>query len=226
LVELIQVCFDVSYYQATLLKPIGGFVEHFVIEGGGRLNGSITPAGNKNAALPLLAATLLTEREVVLHNVPEIGDVATKQELLKSLGVQVTRRGSHSWALCAANIGDEQPNIGLARKIRTSVLLAGPLLARRGYVTLPRPGGDIIGRRRLDTHFLALESLGASIDVTPTSYVLQADRLVGADIFLDEMSVTGTEQAIMAAVLAEGTTIIRNAASEPHVQDLCHCLNT
>jgi UDP-N-acetylglucosamine 1-carboxyvinyltransferase len=200
-------------------------VERFIIEGGRRLSGSITPAGNKNAALPLLAAALLTDRELVLHNVPLIGDVLTKIALLQKLGVRVERRGEHSWALCAAAINGNNPDVMLARKIRTSVLLAGPLLARRGYVTIPRPGGDQIGPRPLDTHFLALRALGASIEITPTSYEMRADRLRGADIFLDEMSVTGTEQAILAAVLADGTTTIANAASEPHVQDVCHCLN-
>lgn len=201
-------------------------MESFTIEGGQQLSGTITPAGNKNAALPLIAATLLTDKEVVLHNVPQIGDVANKLALIEKLGARVERRGEHSWAICAAGVGDTQPEVATARKIRTSILLAGPLLARRGFVTLPRPGGDLIGRRRLDTHFLALQELGASIEVTPTAYVLRAERLRGTDIFLDEMSVTGTEQAIMAAVLAEGTTIIRNAASEPHVQDLCTMLNT
>jgi UDP-N-acetylglucosamine 1-carboxyvinyltransferase len=201
-------------------------VERFVIEGGCQLRGSITPAGNKNAALPLLAATLLTDQEVVLDNIPLIGDVANKIALLRKLGARVERRGDHGWALCAADVGDEQPDLALARSIRTSVLLAGPLLARRGHVTLPRPGGDVIGRRRLDTHFLALRGLGARIEVTPNAYVLRTDRLRGADLFLDEMSVTGTEQAIMAAVLAEGTSTICNAASEPHIQDLCHFLNT
>ena len=200
-------------------------MERFIIEGGQRLDGSITPAGNKNAALPLLAATLLTDQEVVLHNIPLIGDVANKLALLQKLGARVERRVEHSWALCAQGVGAAEPDIALARTIRTSVLLAGPLLARRGHVTLPRPGGDMIGRRRLDTHFLALRALGASIEVTPTEYVLYADRLRGADIFLDEMSVTGTEQAVLAAVLAEGATTIHNAASEPHVQDLCRCLN-
>ncbi|KAB8140858.1 UDP-N-acetylglucosamine 1-carboxyvinyltransferase [Chloroflexia bacterium SDU3-3] len=201
-------------------------MESFTIEGGQQLSGTITPAGNKNAALPLIAATLLTDKEVVLHNVPQIGDVANKLALIEKLGARVERRGEHSWAICAAGVGDTQPEVATARKIRTSILLAGPLLARRGFVTLPRPGGDLIGRRRLDTHFLALQELGASIEVTPTAYVLRAERLRGTDIFLDEMSVTGTEQAIMAAVLAEGTTVIRNAASEPHVQDLCTMLNT
>lgn len=199
-------------------------MERFIIEGGQRLAGVITPAGNKNAALPLLAAALLTDQQVVLHNLPQIGDVAIKMTLLQSLGVAIEQRADHSWSLHADNIGAAEPDTALARKIRTSILLAGPLLARRGYVTLPRPGGDMIGRRRLDTHFLALRSLGASIEVTPAEYILRADRLRGADLFLDEMSVTATEQAIMGAVLAEGTTTISNAASEPHIQELCHFL--
>jgi UDP-N-acetylglucosamine 1-carboxyvinyltransferase len=201
-------------------------VEHFVIEGGQRLSGTVTPAGNKNAALPLLAATLLTDSDITLHNLPEIGDVATKIELLRKLGARIQPQNQHSWAIRAAGVGSAEPDAALARRIRTSILLAGPLLARRGHVTLPRPGGDVIGRRRLDTHFLALRSLGASIEVTPSAYVLRADRLRGADLFLDEMSVTATEQAVMAAVLAEGDTTICNAASEPHIQDLCQFLNT
>lgn len=200
-------------------------MDRFVIEGGRTLSGSIAPAGNKNAALPLLAATLLSSGTVTLHNVPLIGDVAHKIALLQKLGATVTRLDQHTWSFCTETIGDAQPDTALARKIRTSILLAGPLLARRGYVTLPRPGGDAIGRRRLDTHFQALHELGASVEVTPSTYIIQADHLRGADILLDEMSVTGTEQAILAAVLAEGTTVLYNAASEPHVQDLCNCLN-
>lgn len=200
-------------------------MERFVIEGGHRLSGSIKPSGNKNAALPLLAATLLTNHDVVLHNIPQIGDVAAMIGLLQHLGARVERHGSHSWSICAAGVGAAEPDPTLARKIRASVLLAGPLLARRGFATIPRPGGDMIGRRRLDTHLNALRDLGASIEITPTAYLLHAERLRGADLFLDEMSVTGTEQAIMAAVLAEGDTMISNAASEPHVQDLCHFLN-
>jgi UDP-N-acetylglucosamine 1-carboxyvinyltransferase len=200
-------------------------VERFIIEGGQRLSGTVTPAGNKNAALPLLAATLLTDQTIVLHNLPQIGDVATKIALLQKLGARIQTRGDHSWAIRTAGVGDTEPDSALARKIRTSILLAGPLLARRGHVTLPRPGGDVIGRRRLDTHFLALRELGAAIEVTPSEYILRADRLRGADLFLDEMSVTATEQAVMAAVLAEGDTTICNAASEPHIQDLCHFLN-
>ena len=200
-------------------------MERFIIEGGRQLAGTVTPAGNKNAALPLLAATLLAEREVVLHNLPQIGDVGIKIALLRKLGVAIEQRAGHSWAFAAGAVGAAEPDTTMARKIRTSILLAGPLLARRGYVTLPRPGGDMIGRRRLDTHFLALRGLGATIEVTPTEYILRAQRLRGADLFLDEMSVTATEQAIMGAVLAEGTTTICNAASEPHIQDLCHFLN-
>jgi UDP-N-acetylglucosamine 1-carboxyvinyltransferase len=200
-------------------------VERFIIEGGHKLDGSITPSGNKNAALPLLAAALLTNQQLVLHNVPEIGDVRTKLTLLEQMHVGVTRLAPHSYALCASADISSDPDPVLCRKIRTSTLLAGPLLARNGYVRLSRPGGDLIGRRRLDTHFLALQALGASIEITEDSYILRADRLRGADIFLDEMSVTGTEQAVLAAVLAEGQTIIGNAASEPHVQDLCRCLS-
>jgi UDP-N-acetylglucosamine 1-carboxyvinyltransferase len=200
-------------------------VERFVIEGKHRLAGSIKPSGNKNAALPLLAAALLTEGRLVLHNLPNIGDVITKMTLLESMNVSVERLNTHSYALCAAGLKSARLDPKLCRKIRTTTLLAGPLLARQGYAELPYPGGDAIGRRRLDTHFLALRALGAKVEVTPHSYVLRANRLRGADIFLDEMSVTGTEQAVMAAVLAKGHTTICNAASEPHVQDVCRCLN-
>lgn len=200
-------------------------MDRFVIEGGHRLSGTITPSGNKNAALPLLAASLLTDEPLLLHNIPMIGDVRTKLELLETMGVQVEWLAPHSIRLCAAEIHTDEPDALLSRKIRTSVLLAGPLLARRGRARLVRPGGDLIGRRRLDTHFLALQALGATVDFTPRNYLLQTSGLRGADIFLDEMSVTGTEQAILAAVLARGHTTIANAASEPHVQDVCHCLN-
>lgn len=200
-------------------------MDHFVIEGGHRLAGSIRPAGNKNAALPLLAASLLTSEPVTLRNIPDIGDVRTKLALLAHLGVYVDRPEANVVHLRADQLVAGEPDTTLARRIRTSPLLAGPLLARRGYVTLPRPGGDAIGRRRLDTHLLALQALGVQVEVTPASYILTAKRLRGADIFLDEMSVTGTEQAIIAACVAEGHTTIANAASEPHVQDLCHFLN-
>jgi UDP-N-acetylglucosamine 1-carboxyvinyltransferase len=201
-------------------------MDRFVIEGGQRLGGSITPAGNKNAALPLLAAALLAQQPLTLRNVPDIGDVRTKLEMLALLGVVITRHDRNRLTFSATQINDSHPPALLARKIRSSMLFAGPLLARRGYVEMARPGGDAIGRRRLDTHLLVLQELGATIDVTPTTYRLRADRgLHGADLFLDEMSVTGTEQAILAAVTAAGHTTIANAASEPHVQDLCRCLN-
>lgn len=200
-------------------------MERFVIEGGHRLSGTITPSGNKNAALPLLAVSLLTSEPLVLHNVPNIGDVHTKLEMLERMGVSVERKGGHTLRLCAASLHTDEPDAALCRKIRTSTLLAGPLLARFGSARLARPGGDYIGRRRLDTHFLALQALGATVELTPQSYLLHTEGLHGADIFLDEMSVTGTEQAVITAALARGHTTIANAASEPHVQDVCRCLN-
>lgn len=201
-------------------------MERFIIEGGQQLSGTIRPVGNKNAALPLLAATLLTNEPVTLQNVPEIGDVITKRHLLAKLGCSITSTGDHTWQFHTPTLSSVEPDPDFARKIRTSILLAGPLLARRGHVKLPRPGGDAIGRRRLDTHFHALRALGAHIEITPTEYTLTCHKLYGADIFLDEMSVTGTEQAILAAVLADGQSTIANAASEPHIQDLCNCLNS
>lgn len=200
-------------------------MERFVIEGGHRLSGTIRPSGNKNAALPLLVTTLLTAEPLVLRNVPYIGDVRTKLRLLAEIGVDVVEQDHNTYTLQARQLNPEQLDFALCRRIRTSTLLAGPLLARTGYAQLPRPGGDAIGRRRLDTHFLARRALGASVEVTPKTYIFRTDGLHGADIFLDEMSVTGTEQAVLAAVLAKGHTIIGNAASEPHVQDVCNCLN-
>ena len=199
----------------------------FIIHGGVPLKGEVTPSGNKNAALPLLAACLLTEEAVVLHNVPEIQDVATMRDLIMSLGVSIERVGGHSWKVQAKGVhpADFAPEI--CQQIRASILLAGPMVARAGELKLSPPGGDVIGRRRVDTHFLALRALGAHADYHQEERVFEfsAKRLVGADILLDEASVTATENAIMAAVLAEGTTILRNAASEPHVQELCHFLN-
>lgn len=199
-------------------------MEKFVIEGNWPLTGDVTPAGNKNAALPILAATLLTGCDVTLHNVPRIGDVSTMLQLLAEYGVSVRDEGS-TLHLCAANARFAQPRAELFQQIRGSMLLAGPLLARFGKAVLPLPGGDRIGRRRVDTHLLALEALGTQVSFNHYDFTMHTDGLRGADIFLDEMSVTGTENAVMAAVLARGTTIIRNAASEPHVQDLCHMLN-
>ncbi len=199
-------------------------MEELVIEGGVPLRGTLTPSGNKNAALPALAACLLTDEPITLHNLPDIQDVHTMLELLADIGVQVERLDTHSWRLHAREIRLPPLAREKFRRIRGSILLAGPLLARLGWVEIPPPGGDVIGRRRVDTHFLAFQELGAEVDVNDL-FRLNARRLRGADILLDEASVTGTENAVMAAVLAKGTTILRNAASEPHVQDLCHMLN-
>ena len=198
-------------------------MEKFVIEGNYPLVGDVTPAGNKNAALPVLAAILLTEAEVRLHNVPQIGDVGTLLQILTELGVSVRREGT-TLHLCARDARFLPPRVELFQQIRGSMLLAGPMLGRFGQAVLPLPGGDRIGRRRVDTHLLALEALGTRIDFNHYDFTMRANSLHGADILLDEMSVTGTENAVMTAVLAKGTTIIRNAASEPHVQDLCNCL--
>lgn len=199
-------------------------MEELIIGGGHPLRGTLTPSGNKNAALPALAACLLTDEPVVLRNMPDIRDVWTMGELLGEVGVNVERLDAHTWRVHARQAHLPTFEREQFRRIRGSILLAGPLLARLGQVKLPPPGGDVIGRRRVDTHFLAFQSLGAEVDANDF-FSLQARQLRGADILLDEASVTGTENAIMAAVLAKGTTIIRNAASEPHVQDLCHLLN-
>jgi UDP-N-acetylglucosamine 1-carboxyvinyltransferase len=195
-----------------------------VVTGGHPLNGTIRPAGNKNAALPILAATLLTDEPVVLDNVPDIRDVRTLLELLGRLGAESEWVGQNRVRVHAREVHASELEPEMAARIRASILLAGPLLARVGRMVLPPPGGDVIGRRRVDTHFLALGRLGARIE-TDQGYRLETDGLRGADIFLDEPSVTGTENAIMAAVLARGTTRLRNAAAEPHVQDLCLMLN-
>jgi UDP-N-acetylglucosamine 1-carboxyvinyltransferase len=197
----------------------------YLIEGGHPLHGRIRPSGNKNAALPCLAATLLTCEPVILKNIPEIEDVQVMMEILRLLGSRVERAGDHAWRLASGPPAPCSVPIEPARQIRASILLAGPLLARCGRVTLPPPGGDVIGRRRLDTHFLALKELGARVEIDG-QITLQANKLVGADLFLDETSVTATENAVMAAVLADGVTVIQNAASEPHVQDLCAMLNS
>lgn len=200
-------------------------MDQFVIQGGMPLNGTITASGNKNAALKLLPACLLTDEPVTLHNVPDIADVRTMIELIRSLGVEIVNKGGGTLHIHAKDIDTSVINRELASQIRASIVLAGPLLARVGYLELPPPGGDVIGRRRVDTHTIAMKALGAEVDFD-TQFVFKANKLVGADILLDEASVTATENTIMAAVLAKGTTIIRNAASEPHVQDLCNFLNT
>jgi UDP-N-acetylglucosamine 1-carboxyvinyltransferase len=200
--------------------------DRFVIQGGYPLGGDVIPSGNKNEALPLLAAALLASGPVVIENVPHIRDVTTLIELVRALGVSVDWSEEHSVTIDARGLRESRPDSNLAAEIRASFLLAAPLLARTGLAVLPRPGGDKIGRRRLDTHLLALRELGARINLDDAYYRLElAGRFRGAEVFLDEASVTGTETAVMAAAMADGTTRLLNAASEPHVQGLCHALN-
>jgi len=198
-------------------------MNQYRIEGGHPLKGRIRASGNKNAALPCIAAALLSEEPVTLRNVPEIEDVIVMLDICKALGASVERLGRNAWTIDGSAIAVADIPADLAARVRASILFAGPLLARFGRVTLPPPGGDVIGRRRLDTHFLALEELGARIEVDGT-FQFTANKLKGADIFLDEASVTATENAVMAASIAAGRTVIRNAASEPHVQDVCRLL--
>jgi UDP-N-acetylglucosamine 1-carboxyvinyltransferase len=202
-------------------------MEQFIIEGGIPLSGTVQPAGNKNAALPMLAACLLTEDPVILHNIPNIKDVESMRLLLECMGASIMDIGNNSIKIHAKNIHKTGFDPDLCRQIRASILLAGPALARCGELTLHPPGGDVIGRRRVDTHFLALRALGAKaeFDQSKREFLFQAKKLVGREIILDEASVTATENAIMAAVTAEGETTLRNAASEPHIQELCHFLN-
>ena len=200
-------------------------MDRFVIEGGVPLRGEITASGNKNAALKMLPACLLTDEPVILHNVPDIADVRITADILRHLGAEITELDAHTWQVQAREIRTSVLPADKARLIRSSFVMAGPLLARTGSLTLPIPGGDVIGRRRLDTHVLALEKLGAHIELGEGAFVMNADGLQAADILLDEASVTATENAILAAVTARGTSTIRNAASEPHVQNLCHMLN-
>ncbi len=197
----------------------------FLVEGGRRLDGTIRPAGNKNAALPAIAAALITSETVVLENVPRIRDVDTLLEIVGSLGADVEWEDENEVRIRGAGVEGGRPDPDLARRIRASILLAGPLLARFGRVSLPPPGGDVIGRRRLDTHFLSFRALGAEIDLVDGFEVSAEGGLKGGSMFLDEPSVTATENAVMASVLADGVTKIRNAAAEPHVQDLCRLLN-
>ncbi len=198
-------------------------MESFVIEGGHRLSGRVRAAGNKNGALPILAACLLTSDPVELENVPRIRDVDTMIELIQRLGVDAEWTGPNEVRVHAAQLDTYALDEELCRQIRASILLAGPLLARAGRVSVPPPGGDVIGRRRIDTHIHAFAALGADVD-TARRLELRATGLVGTRLFLDEASVTGTENAIMAATLARGETVIENAACEPHVRDLCRFL--
>jgi len=195
----------------------------YLVRGGNTLRGTLRPAGNKNAALPAIAASVLAEGPVELDNMPRIRDVETMLAILTELGAGVEWLETNRVRIDPRPIENKPLDPRLCARIRASILLAGPLLARFGRVTLPPPGGDVIGRRRVDTHFLALEALGAEVQVGD-SYELFGKTLRGADIFLDEPSVTGTENALMAAVRAQGRTVLRNAASEPHVQDLARLL--
>lgn len=196
----------------------------YVIDGGYPVGGRIKAGGNKNAALPCIAAALLTDEPVRISNVPNIEDVQVMLDILRELGARVEDKGAGEWEICCASVNETDIPEEAAMKVRASILFAGPMLGRSGRVTLPPPGGDIIGRRRLDTHFLALRGLGASVEINGR-FLISANRLAGLDLFLDEASVTATENAVMAAVKADGETIIRNAAGEPHVQDLCRMLN-
>lgn len=200
-------------------------MEKFVIEGGHELKGTVTVGGSKNEALPVIAATLLSTEPIYLRRVPRIADVDVMIEILRAMGATAEWQGDSELAINCAGVQNGVVPEELGRQLRASILLAGPLLARFGHCVLPPPGGDVIGRRRLDTHFLGFEALGATIELSSV-FEIRADSLVGADIFLDEPSVTGTENIIMAAVRAKGATTIRNAACEPHVQGLCRMLNT
>lgn len=200
-------------------------MHEYLIEGGFPIKGTIRASGNKNAALPCIAAALLSDEPVILRNIPEIEDTAVMLNILQSFGAKATNLGSHSWKIEAKNLQPICIPAELSKKIRASILFAGPLLARLGKAEMLPPGGDVIGRRRLDTHFLALEQLGARVEING-HFIFTANKLIGTDIFLDECSVTATENALMAAVLAEGETTITNAASEPHIQDLCNMLSS
>ena len=200
--------------------------QRFEIEGKNAISGEVRASGNKNAALPLLCACLLTDEQLVLRNVPAIGDGSDLIEILEDLGVKIERTEPGVVSLDASGVKQQQPRAAIAKRIRASILLAGPLLAQRGHVELPPPGGDVIGRRRIDTHVLGLTGLGARFEATRDSFQFRVTgKLKGAELFLDEASVTATENIVMAASLAQGRTVIMNAASEPHIQDLCRLLN-
>ena len=196
----------------------------FVIEGGHPLKGTVAPAGNKNEALPILAASLLVPADVTVDNLPRIGDVMVMIEALADLGVRVSFTGSHGAHLDATRLLGGDPDPLIASRIRGSLLLAPGLLARTGRAVLPPPGGDRIGRRRIDAHLAVLQALGARVESVDPLRLSLAGRFRGAEIFLEEASVTATENAIMAAAVAEGATEVLNAASEPHVQGLCRFL--
>lgn len=196
----------------------------FIIHGPSVIDGVYEPTGNKNAALPMLAACLLTDKPLVLHNVPRIDDVEVMLLLLSGIGVEVAREG-RTVRLCAASLKDLQPDPVLCRRIRGSLILSGPLAARHGRATIHAPGGDVIGRRRVDTHLEGLEALGINTSFSGGAYHFQRQHLKGCNHILDEASVTATENILMAATLCSGNTTLYNVACEPHVQDLCKLLN-
>lgn len=196
----------------------------FIVEGGTPLRGEITASGNKNSALPLIAASLLTDEPVILRNVPRIRDVRGMLEILTGLGAEVQELDPHAVRITTANVSRTDIDPRLSREIRTSLLFAGPMLGRFKQVTLGTPGGDVIGRRRSDTHWLAMRALGAEVVSDQKGYGLRADKLSGGEVLLDEASVTATENALLLAVKVPGRTLIRNAASEPHVQELAMVL--
>lgn len=200
-------------------------MEYFEIQGGAVAEGELTPSGNKNEALPVLAAALLADGPVTLRNVPDIIDVRVMIDIMEVMGVTIARPAPNTLVITAAAITDKPLDRALCSRIRTSILFAGPLLARFGRVVLPPPGGDIIGRRRVDTHFFGFSQLGAQYRTDANGYHIEAPKLTGADIHLDEASVTATENIVMAAARATGRSTIYNAACEPHVQGLCRFLN-
>lgn len=199
-------------------------MEKFIIQGGQPLSGRIRPGGSKNEALPVLAATLLTDEPVVLRNVPKIADVEVMIDVLRDLGGHAEWIEPNVLRIHNKDVHKHVLDGELCRKVRASILFAGSMLGRKGRCVMPPPGGDVIGRRRLDSHFIALQALGATIETTEEGFVFEADVLQGTEIFMDEASVTATENVIMAAVAAKGTTLVRNAACEPHVQNLCNML--
>jgi len=199
-------------------------MDKFVIEGGVPLSGTVVPAGNKNGALPILAAALLTDAPVTVRNVPRISDVDAMLALLAALGAEVTWNSDGEVHIDASNVESTDVDRELGEQIRASFLLAGPLLARFGRATMPPPGGDVIGRRRLDPHFDAMRALGATVEHGEQIELFALDGLRPCDFLMDEPSVMATENALMAAALTPGTSVIRNAASEPHVQDLARML--
>ena len=202
----------------------------FIIEGGHRLKGDITPQGAKNEALQVLCAVLLTKEPLRIKNIPNIVDVNNQIQLLRDMGVEVTQNDTHDYTFAATHLDDQylssEAFTQRSQQLRGSVMMLGPLLARRGHAVVAKPGGDQIGRRRLDTHFHGIQKLGGhfTYDETKHLYIVTAERLTGSYMLLDEASVTGTANIIMTAVLAEGTTTIYNAACEPYIQQLCHML--